>query len=412
MEIFSKKSYSKALVIGAGSGRDIASCVLVTEKLRKLGIGVDLAGFLTPWALHMFDGELEKPVNELADNRSKKFIPSRKRVFLDTYFEPTLYKLNRELGLEVDHLYLFSLQYGTARLGSELENLIRKNAYDVLIAVDIGGDILARKKDYPWLLTPIVDFSCLTIVAGLRSTIDSLLTVIAPGVDGEIPSQNLQEILDELEGEGLVLGFEELTKSSSRYQAYQRINHEINSRTSSVSNTFRLIERVLASSRAHISETLEKKLSVEGRKWNISFPIDLKPFLAKGVYHFDLRRIYSMRDTGLSYESVFEAFKKLKELGAGGTELDLSFAPSSIDGRGYHDAVFLLTPPNRIEEGIRKEILEYGIKLTALGDIPCSVILAKDRHAFHLPPDLDLHEKEHWGSNVLFTQVIKGGRGA
>jgi hypothetical protein len=411
MEIFSKKGYAKALVIGAGSGRDIASCVLVTEKLRKLGIAVDLAGFLTPWALHMFDGELEKPVNELADKRSKKFIASREGVFLDSYFEPTLYKLNREFGLEVGHFYLFSLQYGTASLRGELEDLIQNNAYDVLIAVDIGGDILARKEDYPWLLTPIVDFSCLSIVAGLRSTTDSHLTVIAPGVDGEIPCENLQEILNELEEEGLVLGFEELTKSSGHYQAYQRINREINSRTSSVSNTFRLIEMVLASPRAHISETLEKRVSVEGRIWNLSFPMDLRPFLAKGVYYFDLRSIYSMRNTRLSYQSVFEAFKKLKELGAGGTELDLSFVPSSIDGRGYQDAVFLLTPPDRLDEGIRKEILEYGIKLTALGDIGCSVILAKDRHAFHLPPELDVHENENWGSNVLFTQVIKGGTG-
>jgi hypothetical protein len=412
MGIFSKKSYSKALVIGAGSGRDIASCVLVTEKLRKLGIGFDLAGFLTPWALHMFDGELEKPVNELADNRSKKFIASKEGVFLDSYFEPTLYKLNREFGLEVGHFYLFSLQYGTERLRSELEDLIRKNAYDVLVAVDIGGDILARKKDYPWLLTPIVDFSCLSIVAGLRSTIDTHLTVIAPGVDGEIPCQNLQEILDELEGKGLVLGFEELTNSSSHYQAYQRINHEINSRTGSASNTFRLIERVLASSKAHISETLEKRVSVEGRKWHLSFPVDLRPFLAKGVYHFDLRSIYSMRNTGLSYGSVFEAFRKLKELGAGGTELDLSFVTGSIGDGGCEDIVFLLTPPDRLEESLRIEILTYGIQLTARGDIPCSVILAKDRSALEIPSNLSIHEKENWGPEVLFARIAEGDKQA
>ena len=158
MKLFTEKYYSKALVIGAGSGRDIASCVLVTETLRQTGVEVDLAGFLSPWALHMFDEVLEKPVNELTGKRSKKFIPSREDVSLDSYFEPTLYTLNREHDLGIGSFYLFSLQYGTERLGHELERLVKGNSYDAVIAVDIGGDILARKKDYPWLLTPIVDF--------------------------------------------------------------------------------------------------------------------------------------------------------------------------------------------------------------------------------------------------------------
>jgi len=215
MELFTEEHYSKALVIGAGSGRDIASCVLVTERLRQIGVGVDLAGFLSPWALHMFDEVLEKPVNELTGKRSKKFIASRADVSLDSYFEPTLYTLNRELDLGIGSFYLFSLQYGTELLGQELERLVKENSYDVVIAVDIGGDILARKKDYPWLLTPIVDFSCLSIIAGLRSGIDSYLTVVGPGTDGELPCRDLQEILSELQREGLVLGFDELTRGSN-----------------------------------------------------------------------------------------------------------------------------------------------------------------------------------------------------
>ncbi|MBW1742995.1 MAG: DUF1152 domain-containing protein [Deltaproteobacteria bacterium] len=405
MKLFAEKYYSKALVIGAGSGRDIASCVLVTERLRQVGVEVDLAGFLSPWALHMFDEVLEKPVNELTGKTSKKFIPSREGVSLDSYFEPTLYTLNREFDLGVGSFYLFSLQYGTERLGHELERLVKKNAYDAVIAVDIGGDILARKKDYPWLLTPIVDFSCLSVLAGLHSGIDSYLTIVAPGTDGELPSQNLQEILSEFQREGLVLGFEEQTRGSSHYKVYERVNREINARTGSRSNTFRLIERVLSSSNSSIFESREKKVSIKERKWNLSFPVDLWPSLAKGVYHLDLKGVHSMREAGLSYKSVFEAFTELKALGAGGTELDLSFVTETIDDRGCHDIVFLLTPPDRIEESVRKEILTYGIQLTARGDIPCSVLLAKDRSAVEIPSNLSIQEKENWGPEVLFIQI-------
>ena len=405
--MFNNKNYSKVLVVGAGSGRDIASSVLVTEKLRKQRIGVDLAGFLTPWALHTFDGELEMPVNDLAGKMSKKFIPSREGVYLDSYFEPELAKLNREYGLELGKLYLLSLQYGTAKLGDQLERLIKKNSYDALIVVDVGGDILARKKDYPWLFTPIVDFSCLSILACLRSRIDSYLTVVAPGVDGEIPCRNLLELFDELKNKGLVLYHEELIKSSGHYQTFQRINSEINSRTRSYSNTFRLIERVVCSTREQISETLEKKVTVKGRSWKLSFPVELRRSLAKGMYHFDLKSIYTIRDVRLSYKNIFEAFMKLKQLEAGGTEVDLSFVSGCIEEGEYKDIMFLLIPPERLESRVRKGIFEYGIKLTAEGDIECSAILKKDRHAFGIPSNLDIHEPGESFDTVSLLRKMK-----
>jgi hypothetical protein len=406
MELFAEKNYAKVLVIGAGSGRDIASCVLVTERFRQIGVLFDLAGFLSPWALHMFEEVLERPINELTLRKSKKFIPSRESVPLDSFFEPTLYGLNRELDLGIGSLYLFSLQYGTERLGQELERLVKENSYDAVIAVDVGGDILARKKDYPWLLTPIVDFSCLGMLARLRSGIDSYLTIVAPGTDGELPSRNLQEILTELQREGLVLGFEELNRDSSHYKIYERVNREINVRTGSRSNTFRLIERMIDSS-TNVRDAREKKVLVGNRKWHLSFPVDLWPSLAKGVYHLDLKGVQSMRGETLIYESVFQAFTKLKAMNSGGTELDLSFVAGSIDERGCHDVVFLLTPPERVADSIRREILTHGMQMTARGDIPCSALLAKDRSAVDIPLNLSLHEKENWGPEVLFTRIAE-----
>ena len=405
MELFADKHYSRVLVIGAGSGRDIASCVLVTERFRQIGVEVDLAGFLSPWALHMFEEVLERPINKLTRTQSKKFIPSRESVALESYFEPTLYMLNRELHLGVGSFYLFSLQYGTERLGRELGRLVEENSYDAVVAVDIGGDILARKKDYPWLLTPIVDFSCLSILARLRTGVDSYLTVVAPGTDGELPSRNLQEILTELQREGLVLGFEELSRDSGHYKMYERVNREINSRTGSRSNTFRLIERVVDSN-VNVSETRAKRVFVKDKEWHLSFPVELWPSLAKGVYHLDLRGVHAMRGETLIYENVLKAFTELKALKSGGTELDLSFVTGSIDDRGCQDIVFLLTPPERIEDSLRREILAYGMQLTARGDIPCSALLAKDRSAVDIPSNLRLHEEEDWGPEVLFTRTL------
>jgi len=121
MRLFTEKHYSKVLVIGTGSGRDMASCVLITDRLRQIEVEVDLAGFLSPWALHVFDRQLEKPVNRLTQKKTRKFVPSIENVSLDSYFEPTLYRLNKELDLEIGTLYLFSLQYGTERLRRSLK---------------------------------------------------------------------------------------------------------------------------------------------------------------------------------------------------------------------------------------------------------------------------------------------------
>jgi hypothetical protein len=406
MRLFTEKRYSKVLVIGAGSGRDMASCVLVTDRLRQMDVEVDLAGFLSPWALHVFGRQLEKPVNRLTQKKTRKFIPSRENVSLDSYFEPTLYRLNKELDLEISAFYLFSLQYGTERLRQELERLIEANAYDAVIAVDIGGDILAREKDFPWLLTPIVDFSCLDILAGLSSALDSHLAVVAPGTDGELPGQNLQEILSELQQEGLIWGFEELTKDSSHYRLYERVNREINSRTGSRSNTFRLIDRVLDASE-NVIDTRHKRVFIKDKKWQLSFPLDIRPSLAKGMYHLDLKGVHSIRTAQLKYESVFEAFTTLKALGTGGTELDLSFVKTFAGDVGDRDIVFLLTPPDRIEESVRRDILSYGVQLTARGDIPCSVLLAKDRSAIEIPSNLSIHEQACWGPEILFIRTAQ-----
>jgi hypothetical protein len=384
----------------------MASCVLVTESLRERKIAADLAGFLTPWALHTFNGKLERPINGLTGQKSRKFMASHEDCALGSYFEPELFRLNTELDLGVGRFYCLSLQYGTQELGNELDRLVRDNAYDVIIALDVGGDILARKEDYPWLLTPMVDFSCLSILGGLRSDIDSYLMVAAPGVDGEIPPRNLVDLFNALEAKGLVLDDAFLERKSRCYRAYRAVGNRLNARTESRSNTFRLIEKVLSSRSAHLAETLEKRVSLEDRKWRLSFSLDLRVSLAQKVYCFDLKAVCALQDTILTYHGIVDAFFQLKELGAGGTEVDLSFVPSSIGAGRYGKTVFFLTPPERLNGPVRREILKHGLELIGQGHIPCAIMLRKDSDTLDFPPNVDVFDKEG-----AFIQVYpKDGR--
>jgi hypothetical protein len=38
------------------------------------------------------------------------------------------------------------------------------------------------------------------------------------------------------------------------------------------------------------------------------------------------------------------------------------------------------------------------------------VIPTKDRGVFELPPNLDIHESDNWGSNVLFMEAVAGAK--
>ena len=264
----------------------------------------------------------------------------------------------------------------------------------MVIAFDVGGDILARRQDYPWLLTPIVDFSCLSVLGGMGSSIDCYLVVAAPGVDGEIPSENLMDILNGLESKGLVLHCEDLEEESRRYRTYRTVGNQLNARTASRSNTFRIIDKVLSSKSAYLSETLQKGVSLKDRKWKFSFLLDLRVSLARKVYYLDLKTFCAMKDTRLAYDSILDAFVKLKKLGAGGTEVDLSFVPCVIGPEGYGETVFFLTPSERLKAEVRKEILEHGLKLIEDRHISCAIMLEKDSSTLDLPPCLDVLDKE------------------
>lgn len=357
--MFSK--YSKALVIGAGSGRDMASAILITEKLRQRDIEADLAGFLTPWALHEFDGRLEDTINQLSAAPTRKFLVTKEDVALDTYFEPELLQMNDELSLGIRELYLFSLQYGTERLKSEIEKLVCKKAYDLIVAVDVGGDILARRKDLPSVFTPIVDLSCLEILAEMDTTAEKYLAVVAPGVDGELSYLQLAEIFAEFEREDVLFVKERIYSHTREYQTFMRVYDEINKRTKSFSHTGDVIRRAVEGE-SDFKKQYCRKLRICDRMWNVMFSVQLDRSLATNIFYFNLDSVKALRkEIRIKYRNMIQAYRLLKALGAGGTEVDLTYIPGAINDGEYSDPYFILNPFNRASDEQKMEILEYGL---------------------------------------------------
>jgi len=382
-----QNKFKRALVIGSGSGRDFASAVLLTERLRRSGAKVDLAGFLTPWAMHTFEGKLEQPLNRLTRN-SNKFRPNLRYDFLSGYFEPLLLDLNFELGLGIRDMYLFSLQHGLERLAEALQGLVSSRQYDLIVAADVGGDILARPADYNSVRTPIVDQSCLRLLQTIESDAKLVVAVVSPGVDGEIPLPRMADIIEGTKREGACLGEEHYFEDEA-FQRFISLNEAINSRSGSYSHTFRMIRQMsLQANGSKAMETYLHEIKIANQSWMIRSQVELDPDLIRKIFYFDLKGLPA---ADISYRNLFDAFLAIKWSGAGGTEIDLSHIPMGLSDSKYDGSLYMLSPASSIKGQMREEMLLEGLRLIHTGQARKLIVHQDDLALLGIYPGLALY---------------------
>ncbi len=371
------KDYNRVLIIGAGSGRDIASAILITERFNKPGINIDLAGFLTPWALHTFKNRFEGPIN-IIQGESKKFLANDTNKALDSYFEHLLPVLNREYNLGISNIYLFSLHYGLSALQKEVEKLIEQNHYDLIIAVDVGGDALARKKDLKTIFTPIVDLSCVQMLSRIRCNSDKALAVVSPGVDGEISCERIGAILNEFNDQRKVLRVDDFNMDSVEYIKMKAVTSYIESHTLSTSGTNKIIERMLRNGgKNNFANTYSKNYKIENKNWQIDFDVTIPKNFYDKIFYLDLDSVADSDLPRLEYESVFEAQLQLRPL-TNGTEVDMYFIPVKLNDNGFKKIIYSLTPMEKMKDEIRSEIISYGVHTFLRGELGCALLILQN----------------------------------
>lgn len=350
----------KVLIIGAGSGRDIASAILVRESLRDACSQVDLAGFLTPWALHSFNDNIESPINSIT-KKTKKFVPTKEKFYLNSFFEPLLIECNEKYTLDINNIYLFSLQYGTYILSQEIKRLVQKNGYDAIFVVDVGGDILASENDYQTLLTPIVDLSCLEIISEMPSSVKLYLSVISPGVCGEIGRERMVNIIDEFRTSKFFVWHKKYDEQSQEYQKFKMVNNVINRKTNSYSHTEQIINRIAQCKKnENFKSIYEKKYRIGEKEYSINFPVEIDKDYFNSIYFFDLKQVKSVnKGLTMKFHSVLEGFLKVRNAVCG-TELDLSFVVDNLENVN-NNPIFLLTPCCYADVNQKSEIIRLGV---------------------------------------------------
>ncbi len=226
---------NRALVIGAGGGKDIFSASIVAAQLASIGFKVDLGGMLNPAFMHKYTNrkEPERPVNIIRENDGdvrtiERYIPYKGKnpALHDPLFDSNLPEIFNEESSPLFHFnnyYNFTGRFGTSRLVEDVIGLIAQNGYDIVAAVDIGGDILARGPKDKGILTPIMDSTSLYLMGQLPLNVKTCVIAFGLGTDGELDPQAINEILGQLEKRGKISSYYKILADDPKLAIFRNI---------------------------------------------------------------------------------------------------------------------------------------------------------------------------------------------
>lgn len=201
----------RPLVIGMGGGGDVVGALATAEMCRRYDGAAPILGGLAwerrpvdplpgPRSLEEIEGADElAPGIALATSQTRvrerhvRFAESRMAEFLG---QPTV---------------LITLQAGPAVIASSLAEAAQKLDRDLLVFIDVGGDVLAR-GDEPGLRSPLGDSLMLAVAARLARSGHAVLGgIFGIGCDGELTPAEVLAALSELAGAGGLAGARGLT---------------------------------------------------------------------------------------------------------------------------------------------------------------------------------------------------------
>lgn len=203
----------RALVIGVGGGGDIVGSIPVYLALHRVNVRAYLASI--PWERYTIDSE-PGPLSlesfhgavEIRDNygviyglsyarHGKNFIiPQASRVAIT---------LNEKV-------IILDATNGFNGLYRGLRNVVEDYDIDVIIGIDVGGDILATGFEEE-LWSPLLDHLALSALyhVSINLGIDTYIGVFGLGCDGELPLSKLEEYVSRLAISGYFKGAIALT---------------------------------------------------------------------------------------------------------------------------------------------------------------------------------------------------------
>ncbi len=203
-----------ALIIGAGGGGDVAGAMHTGLLLAHEQVHYMLAALVwerlsidpTPGPVpldcfrnieHLTDHVIKVSSKTYVERGGRKFRPQIANV-LDALGDSTV-------GL------VFDPYTSLGQIADELAEICRRYSIDVVIVVDVGGDILTTGNEET-VLSPLADTYTLALAKMLRERgLRTYVGIYGPGCDGEIPRRELLRRFSELARTGHFITFIGLT---------------------------------------------------------------------------------------------------------------------------------------------------------------------------------------------------------
>ncbi|MFI0900804.1 DUF1152 domain-containing protein [Streptomyces sp. NPDC020983] len=178
------------LIVAAGGGGDAAAAAMLDAALHG---DRDPAVILTyAWDRLIID-PVPGPRGPANFTGLRQLTPHVHIVPADAQPIPPAGSTLPRLAAELPQAFaLIDPHHGAEGVARQLEELIAELSPQSIDVLDVGGDILAR-GDEPTLKSPLGD--ALTLAACARVTAEMRLLVAGPGLDGEIPAEDLRERL-------------------------------------------------------------------------------------------------------------------------------------------------------------------------------------------------------------------------
>ena len=192
---------SRALCVGIGGGGDVVGALAFAEGARALGIPTVVGGLT--WERHVVDPEPgPRRMDEVHGVRPLGH-PAVALAGADAGGEGFTFAEGRMaafLGPDEDVL-LLDPHPGPAGIADGLATACRELGCDLLVLLDVGGDVLAH-GDEPGLASPLADAVVLAAAAHLPGELSCLAVVFGAGCDGELDPAEVVERLEEVRAAG------------------------------------------------------------------------------------------------------------------------------------------------------------------------------------------------------------------
>ena len=188
-------SAERVLAVGIGGGGDVVGALAVAELARRLGTPCVVGGL--SWERRPIDpGPGPRRIEEISGAR--RIDDATALATADTTgpggFHFAESHMARHLG---EPVLLLDPSGGPAAVARGLSAAARALDCDLIVLVDVGGDVLAH-GDEPGLASPLADAVCLAASPALLAAgHELLLAVFGAGCDGELtPSEVLERVAE------------------------------------------------------------------------------------------------------------------------------------------------------------------------------------------------------------------------